>query len=177
MDNIEEKKTSLAAIVFQASNIVTQIAEAGGELTPALEEAFDAIGRDLTTKSDSYAFVMDRLEAESEFWKGKADQFAKVARACAAAKERMGGAIKAAMIQLDRDEIEGSDFRFKLSPMKPKMIINQDHLPEEWLMVVTETVADKDRIRAALDGGGTVPGAWLEDVKALRKYPNTKKGK
>lgn len=178
METIEEKRQSLGDLVTGFSHILEKIAEAGGELTPELEALFDQIGGDLQIKADSYAFVMDKLEAEAEFWKARADSFARVSKSCDRLRDRMKDAIKAAMVQLKRDEIEGVDFRFKLSSSsRPKLVLDEQLLPASWKMPVTELVPDKKRIVTALDSGEQVPGARYEEVKSLRKYVNTKRGK
>lgn len=178
METIEEKRQSLGDLVTGFSHILERIAEAGGELTPELEALFDQVGGDLQVKADSYAFVMDKLEAEAEFWKARADSFARVSKSCDRLRDRMKDAIKAAMVQLKRDEIEGVDFRFKLSTSsRPKLVLDEAILPAAWKMPVTELVPDKERIVTALDSGEAVPGARYEEVKSLRKYVNTKRGK
>lgn len=166
---------NLQVMVLEFNNIVSAIAEAGGELTPELEAAFDGMGAQIQVKADSYAFVMDRLDAEAEFWKKRAEQFSRVAKSCKNLKERLNDSIKMAMKQLGTDEVHGVDMRFKLTRMAPKLVIQESLLPSEYKMVVTETVPDKERIKADLANKCEVPGAVMEEVLALRKYVNSKK--
>ena len=177
METIEEKRQSLGDLVTGFSSILERIAEAGGELTPELEALFDQVGQEIQVKTDSYAFVMDRLEAEAAFWKQRAEQFGKVAKSCTSLRERLKDGIKAAMLQLGRDGIEGTDFRFALTTQGKKLVLDEVLLSDAWKMQVVEIVPDKERITQALQGGKEVPGARFEEVKALRKYVNTKRGK
>lgn len=174
MENKEETKKTLVSLSANMGTILAEIAEAGGELSPKLEAMLDEIGKDLARKTDSYVMVLDKLEAEEEFWKAKADAFSRVAKGCAAIREKMRDRIRTAIELTGEAEVRGDDFRFKLTDSKPRLVIEEPYLPEQWWMVVTEEHPDKDRIRAELEAGGTIPGARLEEVKSLRKYVNKK---
>lgn len=154
--------------------ILAEIAEAGGELSPRLESMLEDVGKDLAQKTDSYVMVMDKLEAEEAFWKAKSDAFSKVARGCSLIREKMKERIRAAIELTGEDEVRGDDFRFKLSPSGKKLVIEEALVGEEWKMVVTERVIDKDRIKMELEAGGTVTGCKLLETKSLRKYVNKK---
>jgi hypothetical protein len=174
LDNTEGTKKTLVTLASNMGAILAELGEAGGELSPKIEAMLDDVGKDLAQKTDSYVMVMDKLEAESEFWKAKADAFTKVARGCANVVQQMKDRIKMAIVLTGEDEVRGGDFRFKLSPSQPRLTIDERELPEEWLMVVTTKVPDKERIRMALDAGEEIPGAALEQTKTLRKYVNKK---
>lgn len=171
---MSENNKSLPLIVAEMSVILNQIVEAGGELSPEMETAFDNLGGQLQTKTDSYAFFMDRLDNEADFWKAKADSYLKVSRACANLKGRLNDSIKLAMRQLDTDEVKGNDMRFKLSKLAPKLVLEESALPAEYKMVVTTMVPDKERIKEDLGNKVEIPGATLEPVYSLRKYANRK---
>lgn len=169
-----ENKQSLAVLVSDMSVVLSQIVEAGGELTPELESAFDNIGGQLQEKTDSYAFFMDRLENEAEFWKQKADSYNKVAKSCKALRERLNDSIKSAMLVLKTDEIHGGEMRFKLSRAAPRLVIDETALPSGYKMQVIETVPDKAKIKAAIEVGQEIAGVKQEDVFTLRKYVQRK---
>lgn len=172
----ETNSTPLAILVADMSLILGRIVEAGGELTPELEAAFDNVGSQLQEKADSYAFFMDRLDAEAEFWKQKAESYSRVSKSCKALRERLNDSIKSAMQVLNTDEIQGVDMRFKLSRAAPKLIIDEAFLPSSFKMQVIETVPDKTKIKNALEVGTEIPGVKQESVFTLRKYINSKKG-
>lgn len=165
---------SLPALILEMSEIVAQLHENGGELTEVLEHAMDCTAQELQAKTDRYAFFMERLDAEADYWKQRADAFSKVSRSCKALKERLNGNIKGAMISLGQTDLEGNEMRFKLSALAPKLVMDETRIPAEWKMAVTEYIPDKDRIKAALQDGQSVPGAAMEEVFSLRKYPARK---
>lgn len=165
---------SLPSLIVEVTQVLSMIAENNGELTPELEAFFDGVSKDIAQKADSYAFYMERLDVESEYWKQKADSYAKVAKSCKALKERLNANIKVAMQAMGTDELSGEDVRFKLSKAAPKLVIEEERLPTSFKMQVVTYVPDKDRIKSELEAGGTVDGAKFEEVFTLRKYPARK---
>lgn len=165
---------TLPELVAQAAIIEQKVIEAGGELTPEIEALLESVGQDLQAKTDGYCFFMERLDAQAEYWKTKADAFAKVSKSCKSLKERLNDRIKEAMKQMGLDEIQGTDMRFKLTASAPKLVVDDALLPKDYLMAVTEYVPDKERIKEDLKNKCEIPGAQFEDVFALRKYPNRK---
>lgn len=172
MENSEKK--TLVTLASNMGTILAEIMEAGGELSPKIEAMLADVGTDLARKTDSYVMVMDKLESEEEFWKKKAEAFAAVAKGCARVREQMKERIKMAVELTGEDEVRGDDFRFKLSPSAPKLIIDPIALPAEYTMVVTTRTPDNQRIKAALEAGTEIAGAKLQPTKSLRKYVNKK---
>lgn len=169
-----EQKQSLFEIVFQSQVLTQQIIEAGGELSPELEQALEQVDLAITAKVDGYNAVMDRLELEATYWKAKADMYSKIAKAHTAAQDRMKNAIKQAMQAMGKTEVCGDDVKFKLANAQPKLILDEAKIPKEFKMIVTTHVVDKERIKTALKEGFAVAGAQLEPSVALRAYVNKK---
>lgn len=166
---------SLFQLALTASTVTQKILENEGELSKELEAIFDDTNTDLQVKVDSYAAIMDRLDVDADFFKAKADSYAKVAKSCKALKERLNNNIKAAMQLMETDEIHGEEMRFKLSRLAPKLVIDEVSLPQTWKMQVVEVVPDKDRIKKAVELGESIPGVSQEDSYSLRKYVNARK--
>jgi hypothetical protein len=162
---------SLFSLVAQANALEQKIAEAGGEISPEVEKELSHIDLALPDKIDSYAFIIGRLDAASDYWKAKAAEYTKLAKSTANASERIRGAIKQAMMAMQRDEVSGGDIRFKLTSSKASLVIDGATLDPSYMMTVTNHVADKERIKSALEAGFPVKGAHLEAGKALRTYP------
>jgi hypothetical protein len=172
-----DKQNTLFSLVQQAVAIERMIHEAGGEITPELENLMSNVDVNLPEKIDGYKFVIDTLEARAAFFKSQAEPYLKAAKSLAALGDKLSLNIKQAMLTLDKKEIEGNAHRFVISGAKPKLVINPDVLPSEWKMQVVETVPDKERIKTALDEGFSVTGASYEPSFSLRTYVNKKEGK
>jgi hypothetical protein len=168
-------ENTLVSITAEMHAVIQQIIENGGELTPELESGFTEVGERLAEKTDAYAYFLDRLETEAEFWRSRADSLLKTAKACESLKKRLSGNIKFVMERLDQKEVCGSEMRFTLAKAKPALVIDEKALDPAYFMQVTEMVPDKERIKSDLELGVPVPGAKLEGGYSLRKYPNSKK--
>lgn len=170
----ETPKNTLYSLVTQAQAIEQQIMEAGGELSPEVEQALTQVDLSLAEKIDSYDFVMDRLEGQSDYWKAKAALYTKISKSYDGVRERLRTAIKDAMIALNKTEIAGNDVRFKLQNSAPKLIIDEAKVSDKFKMQITTMVIDKERIKSALKDGIPVEGATLEQGQHIRPYANKK---
>ena len=167
---MSEEKKSLLAITAQANSIAERLIESGGEIDPELESALAVNQKDLAVKVDSYAIIMDRFDFEIDYLKAKAQEFTDAAKVLANAQDRIKSNLKQALSLMGETEIEGESYKFKLSPSKPKLVIEESQLPQEFKMQDIKWVPDKAQIHDALTAGFNVPGAHLEPVNQLRKY-------
>lgn len=169
---MSENNKSLPQLVQTSQVLIQALLESNGEITPEIEAALIEVDVKLPQKIDNYQAVLDRLDMESEYWSARAESFAKMAKGCKSAKERLKDSLKFAMKALETDELIGNDCRFKLSNSKPKMIIDQIELEPSYYMQVTTTEVDKKKIEEDLKLGVPVKGARLEEVKSIRSYLN-----
>lgn len=176
--NVEVKQAvpTLFSLVAEAQSLESKIIEAGGELTPDIEEALSSLDIAVTDKVESYAFIMDSCENRAQFWKAKADLYSKIAKSHTLIQERIKERLKAAMMELGKDEVLGHSIRFKLQALKPKLVIkDESKIPADFKVVVQTTAPDKERIASALNDGFEIPGATLEKVFSLRQYAKKEK--
>ncbi len=165
-------KETLRTLVQQSNDLMSQLAEAGGELTPELESQLAHVELSLPEKIDSYSHLMDKLDLEIEMWKQKADFYYSIAKSCKNVKERLKENIKFAMQEMTVSEIKGNDVRFKLSNSKPTLLIDEELIDPLYTSQVTTTVIDKKRIEEDLKNGVPVAGARLVENVSLRTYAN-----
>lgn len=159
--------------VVARSHAITQaIIEAGGELSPELEAELEQVDLDLADKVDAYKYVTDRLTAEEKFFKAKADELYKVGQAHAKASARIKERLKEAMLSMERADVYGNEYRWRLTPLDPKLVIEDGVISDEWKKEVIEMVVDKDLIKTALAKGEEIEGARMEPVHRLQAYPN-----
>lgn len=168
-----ENKISLRDLVH-ASNSITEALIDGGELTPELESALAVIETNLPEKIDGYHIMMTRLEEEAKYFKEKAAEFSLLANRIQNTQCRLKESIKQAMRDLGEDELKGNDYRFKLTNLKPKLVIDEIHIDRSYYMQVTKYEIDKKKIEEDLKLGVPVKGAKLEEIKALRLYLNSR---
>jgi hypothetical protein len=163
---------TLSDLVARSATITQKIIESGGELSPEIESDLSVVESDLALKVDAYSIVMDRLDREGEFFSEKAKQYQAIARAHTKAVERLRERIKAAMISMGKNELSGSDVRFKLTKTAQRLVLSETELDPTYLLTVTTQVPDKERIKSDLLSGHSVRGAALDGGLALRTYIN-----
>jgi Siphovirus Gp157 len=166
------QSNTLIQLVQSSQSIVEQLIESGGELSPELSLALSNLEVQLPAKLDSYAFILEKLEAEEDFWKQKAKAMQAVAKGCSNVRDRIKENLKLAALEMKADELVGNDFKFKFSNSKPKLIIDESALDKAYTMQVVTTEIDKKRIEDDLKLGVPVVGAHLEETKAMRVYAN-----
>lgn len=166
--------TTLNDLVATSHMISQNLIESGGEITPEIELILKDIDIKIPAKIDAYSHAIARLDMESAYWKSKAQDYQRIAKACERAVDTMKSNIKAAMYSLDQRSIEGNDVKFTLSATKPSLVIDESVLSDEWKMIVQESVPDKERIRQALMAGAEIKGATLVAGDALRTSHNRK---
>jgi glutamate-1-semialdehyde aminotransferase len=166
---IAPKKKTTNELLNEREELYQQIAANGGELTPEMESLMASNSQDLERKTDSIHFAIERLEADGEFFKSQAKMYQEAARARESSAKRIREMIKFAMIEHGIDRIAGDAIEYYLSPTK--QALDGDGIPSGYEMIVTETVADKERIRSALESGQEVEGYRLRSSYALRSKP------
>lgn len=76
------------------------------------------------------------------------------------------------MISMGKNELSGSDVRFKLTKTAQRLVVSETELDPSYLLTVTTQVPDKERIKSDLLSGHSVRGAALDGGLALRTYIN-----
>lgn len=175
-----QEQKSLALIVAQSSTIVQSIIENGGEISPELEAELEESAKDVQNKAEAYAVIWERMEAEAELWKKKADEMSRIAKSCLSVREKLKERLAWAMQELDTSEIVADSYRFKLAKTSGSLVItDQNKVPSKFLTEETRIVVDKKELKEFLasssNDGKSDFGAHIEFKPSIRKYANTKK--
>ena len=169
-----EQKTSLYELTVIAKGLVAQLIESGGELTPEIEANLTANELAVAKKVDGYVYFEEQLEMQAKRISEREVALRNVRKGLEAAQERLRGNVKAHMLLTQKTEVNGDEFRYKLSQRKPKPVVTSfQDLPSEFKIVVQEVKVDTQKLSVALRDGVQVPGAQLEDVYALLTQERT----
>lgn len=166
---------TLRDIVGQATAIEEIILDGNGDLAPDALAIIEDTLRKLVQKTDACVCVLERLELTEEYWRGKAQQATKIARSLANAHAGLKQYVKDTMMLNGHDTLIGDDWKFKISVKENAKLELNDQLGQEWKIVETTMVPDKERIQAALQTGELIDGARLVDVVTLRTSANKKR--
>ena len=162
---------TLPALIQQAADLESRLAESGGELTPEVEAALSKVEL-IPEKVDAYAFILDRLKSATAYWQEEYRNSRAIAEACEKARDRLKLALKMAMKGAGLTDLNGVNKRFKLSDSGGSLVIDEGALPATYLMEVVTLKPDKERIRAALEAGEKIPGAQIVPGTRLAAYAN-----
>lgn len=169
-----ENKETLKSLLQLSNSLVEALVENEGALTPELEEMLSKLEIKVPQKIDAYSNLMDRLDAEGDYWKEKADFYASIARACRNTKERIKENLKAVMIENGAKEVKGNDVKFQLRNSKPSLVIDESKIDQAYKNQVVSWVVDKKRIEEELKNGIKVDGAELKETLSLYNVANRK---
>jgi len=164
--------STLPELVQEHQILFNQISDAGGELTPEIEKALDEIKFALSTKSDSYAFMIKKFESEAEFYKTEAGIYSDYGRRLSRMADAMKTRIKYAMIEMNEKEIGSFQLRNTKAIVR---IVLEDEIPEEYQKKEIIITPDKKKIEEALKSGIVLTFAHLESNVALYITPKKQK--
>jgi hypothetical protein len=166
-----ESSGTLLALTSQAMVIAQKIVEARGELTPELEDELAVNSKFLSGKVDAYVMIEERLKSEAEHFEARAKEFSALSKAFCRAKETLRERILYCLTQMGQDEIQGTEYRWKKQACAKRLCVNEELLPKDYLMVITQTVPDREKIKSVLADGFEIAGVSEEGGYAIRHYP------
>jgi len=144
------------------------VARREGEISEEEETNLVALEQTLLAKADSCAFVLDKLDAEADFYKAQADRLMQFSKTCANARERLKSRITEA-VQLSPDKyIRGDLISFTLKKNPPSVIVlDEKKIPEKFIETVVSRKVDKVAIKNAIKLGEAVEGCELVQGESL----------
>lgn len=162
------EKKSLILLAQESAKLETQILESDGELTPEIEKALTSVEIELPEKVQGYSFNIDRFLALAEQYRKQARYYTKIAKMFEDVSDALKVNIKSAMVILNKSEIDGLDFAYRLMPAQSSLVVDDEKLiPEKFLRKVEKWEVNKEALKEALRESPDIPGAHLEPT--LRK--------
>lgn len=168
--------SSLVDLTKESQALILKIIEAGGEITPEVEQELSNVELNLAEKIDRYAYLIERLNDEAEHWKKKKQKMDRLKCACENAAKNLKNTIKLSMQMQKVTEVKGIDEKFIL--VKQRDIVEIDDLtklPKKYTKTVITVEPDKNAIRVALNENKKVPGARLVKSEYIKATANRNK--
>lgn len=167
--------STLKLLLAEWREILAAVDESQGEISPEIESRMAIIEQNIPEKIDAYCYVMDKLEAESKFWKEKSEEAESISRKFASQGEYMKKRIKGYMAEHNLKELVGNESKFTLSKAVSSVTIyDSTHIPDQFIREVVTYVPDKKHLKEALEEGLEIAGCRLDGGAALRRMPNKK---
>lgn len=158
--------------LFQIQSEYLQLAEIlednGGEITPELEDQLNINQEQLQLKGVNYALVVRQLDGEAEIIKNEIDRLTKLKKSKENAAQRLKDTLKGAMELYGIQSIKGDLINITLRNNSAGVVIeNESDIPKDYITEKVVTTPDKKAIKAAIDSGIEVKGAYLTYSKSL----------
>lgn len=172
------KSRTLMDIVRETDQLVSLVAENGGEITSELEFELTKNKYTLSDKLDSYGHVIEAFKQRQEYAIHRMKEWEKMASLCERSIENLQERVLAALTALESPEVHGMEFSFKVALNPPSVnIVDEAKIPGEYIVTETKTTIKPDRrkILDAVKDGKSIDG--IEVVRNRRLVIKTSQRK
>ena len=152
---------TLYGITAELNDILAQLEELGGEITPELEQALAINEEQFVAKAEDYGHAILNLRAMAVAAKAEKDRLATLQKFYENAQKRLADALSSAMQVFGHDKVENGTLRLSLRRTTATEVDDIDQVPQFFKTEKVEVVADKTAIKKAIQDGIEVPGARL----------------
>jgi hypothetical protein len=159
---------TLYGITSELNDILTQLEELGGEITPELEQALAINEENFAAKSEDYGHAILNLKGMAAAAKAEKERLAALQKFYENTYNRLDNALKTAMVATGHDKVETPTMRLSLRHSTATEVDDLDAVPAEYKTTKVEVVADKTAIKKAIQQGEDVPGAHLVENVSLQ---------
>lgn len=159
---------TLYSINEQYLDLLRQIEENGGEVTPELEEQLAINEADHAAKLEAYGRIISNYTAEAAACMEEVKRLALKADRATRAAGRLKDTILYFLQATDRRKAAAGVWTYTLRDSKAVEVEDDSALPEEFWRVREVRTPDKQGIKAAIEAGATVPGARLVTNTSLQ---------
>jgi len=152
---------SLFSISAEMQNIINELMETGGELTPEIENALAITQDQLQTKSISYAVVIRAMEYQNATIDAEIKRLQDHKRTRSNTIERLKNSLSTAMQVFEMDVIEDATTKINFRKSQTLEIIDEAKVPKKYKTQVVTTKIDKNAIKNDIKNGDMVKGVEL----------------
>lgn len=155
-------KLSIYQIEQDHLQLIEQLMENGGELTPEIESSLKINQENLTTKGTNYGYIIKQLEGECAIIKSEKDRLDALQKTRERSIERLKSALSTAMQIFQVEEIKSPVMKISFRRSESVEIDNLDLVPFDYKILKESVTADKKAIKAAIESGVDVQGARIQ---------------
>ena len=155
--------------IEEYNKILLMIDEGHGEVTEEIDKMLLCIDLKVVDSVDKYAYILDKLKLDIEYYKSKKEKYENAMRATKNTADRIKNFIKYSMQALEKTSLEGVEATFKLSKAKAIVKLDESKIETKYIEEKTIQTIDKAQIYTDLKSGEQVVGACLEDNFSLRQ--------
>ena len=155
-------------IQSEYQQLVNQLIENQGEITPELELALQINKDNFHSKSENYAYITKQFDGEIDIIDNEIKRLQQAKRSREKTIERLKATIELAMLTFDIDKIETPLIKISFRKSESVEVTDVNELPNEFKVIKLTESADKLKIKDALKSGMFISGCSIKTNRNLQ---------
>ena len=155
-------------IQSEYQQLVNQLIENGGEITPELELALQINKDNFHSKSENYAYITKQFDGEMDIIDNEIKRLQQAKKSREKTIQRLKDTIELAMLTFDIDKIETPLIKISFRKSESVEVENVNELPNEFKVIKLTESADKLKIKDALKSGMFIEGCSIKTNRNLQ---------
>lgn len=155
-------------IQSEYQQLVNQLIENGGELTPELELALQINKDNFHSKSENYAYITKQFDGEMDIIDNEIKRLQQAKKSREKTIERLKATIEMAMKTFEIDKIETPLIKISFRNSESVEVTDVNDLPNEFKVIKLTESADKLKIKDALKSGMFISGCSIKTNRNLQ---------
>lgn len=148
-------------------DLLNEIEELEGELTPELEERLKINEANMAKKMEGYCKLILWYDTQIIAAKEETERLRKLIKRAERSQEWMKGAMLDVMEGLDKPKVSAGTFTVGTRKSTAVNIIDESAIPARYASEIVAVRIDKTAIKDAIKNGEEVPGAQLVERKSI----------
>jgi len=158
--------------IYKISNdrqqLINELIENGGELTPSLQVAFEITKDNFHTECEIGAYSLKEIEYKKYIIKEEVNRFNKLLKSLEKAEITIKSNIENAMNLFESDKIETPLIKISFRNSESVEVSDVNDLPNEFKTIKVTETADKLKIKDALKSGVFISGCSIKSNRNLQ---------
>lgn len=155
-------------IQSEYQQLVNQLIENGGEITPELELALQINKDNFHSKSENYAYITKQFDGEIDIIDNEIKRLQQAKKSREKTIQRLKDTIELAMLTFDIDKIETPLIKISFRKSESVEVTDVNELPNEFKVIKLTESADKLKIKDALKSGMFIEGCSIKTNRNLQ---------
>jgi hypothetical protein len=141
--------------------LVSELIENGGELTPELELSLQINKDQLQSKSENYAYIIKQIDTECDIIDNEIKRLQQAKKVRENTVERLKTTLTTAMHLFEVNEIKTPLIKINFRKSESVIVYDVNSLPQMFKTIKVTETPDKAKIKEVIKNGDTVVGAEL----------------
>ena len=155
-------------IQSEYQQLVNELIENGGEITPELELALQINKDNFHSKSENYAYITKQFDGEMDIIDNEIKRLQQAKKSREKTIERLKATIEMAMKTFEIDKIETPLIKISFRNSESVEVTDVNDLPNEYKVIKLTETADKLKIKDALKSGMFIEGCSIKTNRNLQ---------